>query len=112
MVEPSGLILHDDAEELSERRKIIYNGALHLALAVGKKNNALKSPPYITPIGLTIFDDQLDDIEEQAADLFNEYHKEGLELDDITDKLVSFLRKESRILLKKRPLITISVLKV
>ncbi|MCH9852912.1 MAG: ribonuclease J [Alphaproteobacteria bacterium] len=112
MVEPSGLILHEDAEELLERKKITYNGALHMALAVGKRNNALKGHPYITPIGLTIFDDQLDDIEDQVADLYKEYHKEGLELDDITEKLKSLLRKQSRILLKKRPVITIAVLKI
>ena len=91
MVEPSGLILYEDSEELSERKRIIYNGALHLSLAVAKKNNALKSPPYITPIGLTIFDDQLDDIEEKVAELFNKHHKDGLELDDIIAKIKNII---------------------
>ena len=111
MVEPSGLVLPADALEIADRRKIIWNGVITMALAINKKDK-LQGYPHLQVIGMSASEDILEQLEDKLQALFLKHQQDGLELDSIIEKLKNMLRKESRIYFRKRPVISVSVLQV
>ncbi len=111
LVEPSGLMLQEQSQEFLDRRKIIWNGVLHMALAVDK-DDAIQGHPHVTAVGLTIADDMLNQIEDKIIELFHLHYDDDVSLEEIIKRLKTFLRKESRTYLKKRPVITVGIIQV
>ncbi len=112
MVEASGRIITHRDEEFQERKKVIWNGALVMAFAISRDDDSLQSHPQITPIGLGIDDHVLEDIEDKAAEIYRMNYQENISLEETIEKMKSLMRKESRIILKKRPVVAINLLMV
>ena len=112
MLEPNGQIITKFDKAFGERKKFVWNGALVMALAVHKDTHILQTVPQITAIGIGIDDDLLEDIEDEAADIFEKNSENGMAIEKNIDSLKTLMRKKSRQILRKQPIIAVNLLQV